>query len=264
MSRATWSTRAGSPIVSPAAAPGNPFPSQRSKTYARFEIDAGAEAEPPGEALRDLAVQGERRARDLERVLERVGDHRLTNLRRSSLSHDILEERCDLFGVAPVDECELGARLDVVPEELRLLGRVRRAAERVQQRDVVRVHEVRRRELGELSEADGEDRRPERVLEGLTGAQIGRDRHRADHLRSADGRFALGGSCCRRRGRVRHARSYARAGRRRSPCRPEGEAACGRLPPPSVAPVSTPLPAPARWGRSRPGSRRPRACRSCT
>ena len=175
-----------------------PVPVPALEDVRQVRDNAGAEAEPAGEALRDLAVQGERRARDLERVLERVGDHRLTNLRRSSLSHHVHEERADLFGVASVDECELGARLDVVPEELRLLGRVRRAAERVQQGDVVGVHELRRRELRELAEADREDRRPERVLERLTGAQIGRDRHRADHLRGADGRLAPRRSRCGR------------------------------------------------------------------
>ena len=107
---------------------------------------AGAEAEPPGEPLRDLAVQGERRAHDLESVLERVGDHSLTNLRRSSLSDHIHEERAKLVEVASIHECELGARLDVVPEELRLLGRVRRATDRVEQRDVVGVDELLRRE----------------------------------------------------------------------------------------------------------------------
>ena len=47
MSRATWSTRAGSAIASPAAAPGNPFPSQRSKTYARFEMTPGPKPSQP-------------------------------------------------------------------------------------------------------------------------------------------------------------------------------------------------------------------------
>lgn len=75
------------------------------------------------------------------------------------MSHHVYEERAELFGVASIDECELGARLDVVPEQLRLLGRVRRATDRVQQRDVVRVHELRRGEPGELAETDREDRR---------------------------------------------------------------------------------------------------------
>ena len=190
MSRATWSTRAGRRDRLPRGRAWEPVPVPALEDVRQVRDNAGAEAEPAGEALRDLAVQGERRARDLERVLERVGDHLLTNLRRSSLSHHVHEERAELFGVASVDECELGARLDVVPEELRLLGRVRRAAERVQQGDVVGVDELRRREPGELAEADREDRRPERVLERLTGAQIGRYRHRADHLRGADGRLA--------------------------------------------------------------------------
>jgi hypothetical protein len=86
------------------------------------------------------------------------------------LSHHVHEERADFFGITSVDECELGARPDVVPEQLRLLGRVQRAAEGVQQGDVVGVHKLRRREPRKLTEADREDRRPERVLERLTGA----------------------------------------------------------------------------------------------
>jgi hypothetical protein len=49
------------------------------------------------------------------------------------LSHHVHEERAELVEVASVYECELGARLDVVPEERRLLGRVRRATDGVQQ-----------------------------------------------------------------------------------------------------------------------------------
>jgi hypothetical protein len=114
------------------------------------------------------------------------------------LSHHVHEERANLVGVASVDECELGARLDVVPEQLFLLGRVRRAAVGVQQGDVVGVHQLRWREPRELAEADRENRRPERVLERLTGAQIGRYRHRADHLSGTDGRLAPRGPRCGR------------------------------------------------------------------
>jgi hypothetical protein len=110
-----------------------PVPVPALEDVREVRDNAGPKAEPPGEALRDLAMQGERRACDLESVLERVGDHSLTNLRRSSLSHHVHEERAELVEVASVYECELGARLDVVPEELRLLGRVRRATDGVQQ-----------------------------------------------------------------------------------------------------------------------------------
>ena len=146
MSRATWSTRAGGRDRLPRGRARKPVPVPALEHERQVRDDAGAEAEPAGEALRDLAVQRERRTCDLERVLKRMGDHRLANLRRSSLSHNVHQERSDLFGVASVDECELGARLDVIPEQLRLLGRVRRAADRVQQRDVVGVHEFRWRE----------------------------------------------------------------------------------------------------------------------
>ena len=85
---------------------------------AMLDIARRRAAEPAGEALRYLAVQSERRARDLERVLECVGDHRLTNLRRLSLSHHVLEERADLFGAAPVDECEFGTWLSTTSRVL--------------------------------------------------------------------------------------------------------------------------------------------------
>ena len=110
-----------------------PVPVPALEDVRQVRDNAGAEAEPPGEALRDLAMQRERRACDLESVLERVGDHSLTYLRRSSLSHHVYEKRAELVEVASVHECELGARLDVVPEELSLLGRVRCATDGVQQ-----------------------------------------------------------------------------------------------------------------------------------
>jgi hypothetical protein len=110
-----------------------PVPVPALEDMSEVRVNARAKAEPPGEALGDLAMQSERRACDLESVLERVGDHSLANLRRSALSHHVHEERAELVEVASVHECELGARLDVVPEELRLLGRVRGATDRVQQ-----------------------------------------------------------------------------------------------------------------------------------
>jgi hypothetical protein len=53
-----------------------------------------------------------------------MGDHSLAHLRRSSLTHDVGQERHDLFGIASVDERELRAGLYVVSEELGLLGRI--------------------------------------------------------------------------------------------------------------------------------------------
>ena len=44
-------------------------------------------------------------------------------------------------------------------------------------RDVVGVDELRRRSTHELAKTDGEDRRPQRVLQRLPGHQVGRERH---------------------------------------------------------------------------------------
>jgi hypothetical protein len=93
-----------------------------------------------------------------------VGDHALTDLGRSSGAHHVHQERAELVEVPSVDEGELGPRLDVITEQLRLLGSVRGAPDRVQQRDVVGVAQLLRREAPELAEADRQDRRSERVL----------------------------------------------------------------------------------------------------
>ena len=64
----------------------------------------------------------------------------------------------------------------------------------MEERDVVRVGEVPRRGVGELAEAHRQHRSPQRVLERLSRAEIGRERQRPDHLGSTDRPFA-GGHC---------------------------------------------------------------------
>ena len=80
---------------------------------------------------------------------------------------------------------------DVVAEQLRGLVPVRRAPGGVEERDVVRVRELLRRCTGELAEPYGEHGAPQRVLERLTGAEVGREREGTDNLGGADRLLAL-------------------------------------------------------------------------
>ena len=109
-------------------------------------LDAGAEAEPPGEPLRHLAHRRERFAGPRRR--------RWRSRPRSSRRGPpggrpsptlALVEREDLRRVGRVDEVERGPVRDVVAEQLRRLVPVRRAAGRVEERDVVGVGELLRR-----------------------------------------------------------------------------------------------------------------------
>ena len=84
--------------------------------------------------------------------------------------------------VGGVDQEERGPVADVVAEKLSRLVAVRRAAGRVQQRDVVGVGALGVRGPGERAEADGKDRRAQRVLERLAGAEIGRERQHRHQL----------------------------------------------------------------------------------
>ena len=150
-------------------------------------LDAGAEAEPAGEALRHLAVHRERLAGQRRPCVDR----RPRPSRRGcsgSRPRPTFERRnaSDLGGVARVDERERGPRHDVVAVELRRLVPVRGAARGVEQRDVVRVDELLRRRSGELAEPDREHGGAQRVLERLPGAEIGRERQRPDHLGRAN------------------------------------------------------------------------------
>ena len=159
MSRATCSSRigqrdrlAGDAGREPVAVPALEDERQRLQR-------AGAEAQPAREPLRDLAVQREGRLGERERVGERLRDHLLADLRRPAGADVLDEEGRDLVEVAGVDERERRPRHDVVAVQLRRLGRVRGAAEGVQQRDVVRVAELLRGRAREVAQPDGEDRR---------------------------------------------------------------------------------------------------------
>ena len=63
---------------------------------------------------------------------------------------------------------------------------VRGAAGGVEERDVVRVGELLRRRSRELAEADCEHGRPQRMLERLSGAEVGCERERPDQLGCAE------------------------------------------------------------------------------
>ena len=56
----------------------------------------------------------------------------------------------------------------------------------MEERDVVRVRKLLRRRSRELPEADREHGSPQRMLERLSRAQVGRKRKGADHLCGAD------------------------------------------------------------------------------
>ena len=132
-------------------------------------LDARAEVEPPGEALRHFAHRRERVARTRAAgVGDDVLDHRGTNLGRAAGPDVGAVEREDLRRLGRVDEEERGSVLDVLAEQLRSLVPVRRAPGRVEERDVVRVGELLRRCSGELAEAHGEYGGAQRVLEWLT------------------------------------------------------------------------------------------------
>ena len=145
-------------------------------------LDVGAELEPAGEPLRDLAHRRERLAGPRAGVGDRVLDQRRADLGRLAGPDVRPVEREHLGRVRRVDEEERGSMRDVVVVHLDRLVPVRRAAGGVEQRDVVGVGELLGRCAGELAEADREHRRAQRVLERLAGTEVGRERKGADHL----------------------------------------------------------------------------------
>ena len=149
-------------------------------------LDVRAEVEPAREPLRDLAHRRERLASPRAGVRDRVLDHRGPDLRGPAGADVGPVEREHLRRVGRVDQEERGSVRDVVAEQLRRLVPVRRAPGGVEQRDVVGVGELLRRGSGELAEPDREHGAAHRVLERLPGAEIGRERERADDLGGAD------------------------------------------------------------------------------
>ena len=166
-------------------------------------LGARAEAEPPGEPLRHLAVHRQRLAGRRKAVGDGLLDHGGAELRGATEADVRPEEREDLRGVARVDERERGPRHDVVAVQLRRLVPVRGAPGGVKERDVVRVDELLRGCSGELAETDREHGGAQRVLERLPGAEVGREREGADHLGSADGPLAGRQPCRACRGILR-------------------------------------------------------------
>ena len=166
-----------------------------------------AEAEPGGEALCHLAVHCERLASHVEPVQDRLLDHHGAFLVVSMETDARLEELDDLAHVARVDERERCPRRDVVAVQLGGLVAVRRAAGGVEERGVVGVDELLLRRACELTEPYRDHGGTQRVLERLTGAEVGREREGADDLRRANRLLDRG--LCRpcSRGRCRHAQS---------------------------------------------------------
>ncbi len=149
-------------------------------------VDARTEVEPAREPLCDLAHRGERRARPRTGLGDGVLDECGADFRRPPRSDVCAIEREHFRGVGRVDQEERGSVRDVVAEELRGLVPVRRAPGGVEERDVVRIHQLLRRCSGELAEPSREHGAPQRVLERLTGAEVGRERKRTHHLGGAD------------------------------------------------------------------------------
>ena len=148
-------------------------------------LDAGTQLEPACEPLRNLAHRRERLAGS-RRIGERRLDQPLANLRRASRTHVGAVEGEHLRRVGRIDQEEGCPVLDVLAEEERRLVPVRGAAGGVEERDVVRVGDFRRRRSRELAETDGQHRASQGVLERLPGAEIGRQRDRPDDLRCPD------------------------------------------------------------------------------
>ena len=197
-------------------------------------LDAGAEVEPPGESLRDLAHRRERGTGPRAGVRDGVLDQRLSDLRAATGADVGAIERQDLGGVGRVDEEERGPMRDVVAVQLRRLVAVRRASGGVEERDVVRVGELLRRHTGELAETDGEEGAAQGMLERLSGAEVGGEREGSDDLGRAD-RLLARRWCCRDRTWFRrHTGILGGEHPPRGSPRPRRSRSCRRRPPASA------------------------------
>ena len=155
-------------------------------------LDVRAEVEPPRKTLRDLAHRRESLTCPRPGVGDRFLDDRRANLRRPADADVGAIELEHLGRTGRVDQEERCAVRDVVAEQLRRLVTVRRAPRGVEQRDVVRIDQILSRGSRQLTEPDHENSRAQRVLEGLAGAEVGRERDRTNHLGGADGLLGRG------------------------------------------------------------------------
>ena len=194
MSRATCRSRIGSGISSPLAS-GNPFPSQRAKTYSRASSTLDPSSSHPAKRCATSHIVANDVTRPGAGVRDRILDHRRAHVRAATRSDVASVEREDLRGVGRVDEEERRPVRDVVAEELRRLVAVRRAPRRVEERDVVRVREFLCRRSGELTETHREHRAAQRVLERLSGAEVGRERECTDDFGRTDRLLARSHVC---------------------------------------------------------------------
>ena len=138
-------------------------------------LDVRAEVEPPCEPLRHLAHRRERVAGPRAVAGQDLLHQRGTDLRRTAGPDVGAVEREQLGRVGRIDQEERAPMLDVVAVQLRRLVTVRRASGGVQERDVVGRRELLPRRSGELAEPNREHGRPQRVLERLPGAEVGRE-----------------------------------------------------------------------------------------
>jgi len=178
---------------------GRPLPSQRSKTCHSPSRTPSAEA--LGEAPADLAVRGQSRARAPRAGEDRAGEGH--DVRRPALRGAPPQEVHQLVGARTVDRREVRAHVAVAAVGAGRLVGVARAADRVQQAEVVRVGAQRAVAAGGRREMGAQHRRAQAVLERLVGPEVGGQRQRREDLPCGHGRGRLdshGPTLCGRRG----------------------------------------------------------------
>ena len=185
MSLATCRRRIGNGISSPRTS-GKPRPSQRANTNSSAAWTSEPSSSQPANrcATSHIVANASRALGPALAIASSTSG--LADLRGPADADVRAVEREHLRGVGRVDQEERGSVRDVVVEHLHRLVPVRGAAGGVQQRDVVGVRKLLRRRSGQLPETDREHGGAQRVLERLPGAEIGRERQRADHLGRAD------------------------------------------------------------------------------
>ena len=175
---------------------------------------AFGQPQPLPEPFADLTVAAEIDAREPGARGQRADERTQTLGRRRRRIHVAPEIGDDLGRPPGIDQRVRRLVRPVVAERPRGHRRVRGAADRVQQPEVVGVLELLRVEAGELRELERQQARTQPVLSDLAGTQIRRQRQRREQLARTYGRAARGPA---RRGcaRSRHAPVLHRRGQRR-------------------------------------------------
>jgi len=161
--------------------------------------DARRQPEALGEALADLAVGGQSGARTARSGEDGPGER--GDVRGPALGRPPPQEGHQLVGAGAVDRREVRAVGAVVAVRRGGLVRVARAADRVQQPEVVGVGPQRLVAIGGQRQARAQRRRAQAVLERLVGPEVGGQRQGGQDLPGGDGRGRLrahGATLCRR------------------------------------------------------------------